>query len=138
MSNTTCQIFAVNWSINCAEIDEFDYVESLHYKVWQSLLQTEVRITKWSNYIKKCGQYYMKIGQSSFALLQGGAIVITKRGTFIIEWTRFSNMRQELIKRGASNLLQCWLIVIANWDNYYKESQYTFATPWRMQSHIYW
>ena len=24
-------------------------------------------------------------------------------------------MKQELIKRGASNLLQCWLIVLAMW-----------------------
>ena len=48
----------------------------------------------------------MKIGQSSFALLQGGAFVITKRGSFITEWTRFSNMKHELIKRGASNLIQ--------------------------------
>ena len=42
---TTEQAFLVNRSVGCAELDEFNYVELIYCKIWQSLLQTGARVT---------------------------------------------------------------------------------------------
>lgn len=55
-SVTIKKTFVVNWSGKYAELDEFNYVESIYCKVGQSLLQNVTTITKWYNFSYKMGQ----------------------------------------------------------------------------------
>ena len=53
----------VNRSVSCAELDEFNYVELIYYKVELSLLKAGASITKCNNFITKWGEHNCKVGQ---------------------------------------------------------------------------
>ena len=48
--------FAVNQSVNHAELNEFNYFELGYYIVRQSLLETATAILKWGNFVTNMGR----------------------------------------------------------------------------------
>ena len=53
----------LNQSVNCIELDEFNYLELMYYKIGQSLLQNGTGIRKWYNFFTKRGKHYYKVRQ---------------------------------------------------------------------------
>ena len=115
----------LNQSVSCVELDEFNYVELIYYKVGQSLSKTGARITKCNNLTTKWGKHNYKVGQlrvitkgqgklksGAVNSLQSGAIISTKRDMyykkrrFIAKWGRYYKLGQELLQSGAGNFLQ--------------------------------
>ena len=66
----TNKTFTVNWFINYAELDKFNYVEFTYYKVGKLLLQTKQLLQYEATLVQigitKLGKHYYKVGHLHF------------------------------------------------------------------------
>ena len=82
--------------MNYYELHEFSCVQSIYYKVQQSILQTGKSISKWDNFLMKWDWYY-KVGQ---VILESRAVLRYYKVGKVIHY----KVEQSLLQSGTNFL----------------------------------